>query len=70
MNKKNFIYILWVLLMIVFPSIGFYIYSATFVEGSFSGLNPYGLLALGIGILAAWVVFKIGCYKGIFLSNA
>tara|TARA_B110001454_G_C12604978_1_gene386180 strand:+ start:521 stop:733 length:213 start_codon:yes stop_codon:yes gene_type:complete len=70
MNKNNITFIAWVLLMMILPSIGFYIYATTFVEGSLSGMNPYGILALGGGVLAAFIVFKIGCYKGNFLFNS
>lgn len=69
MNKKLLTYIAWILLMLSLLGVGFYIYTTTFVNGSFSGLNPYGLLALGGSVIAAWFVFMIGRYKSICPYN-
>lgn len=69
MNKKLLIYIACILLMLCLVSIGFYIYTITFVTGSFSGLNPYGLVSLGVSIIASWIVFVVARSKGVFPYN-
>lgn len=66
MNKKQFSHFVCVFLMLLFLAVGGYIYVTTFVIGSISGMNPYGILALIVSIIAATIVYFIGCKNGVF----
>jgi hypothetical protein len=65
MKTKIAIYCFWVALQIGVFSLGFYIWNATFVPGSFAGSNPYGQIALLGGLILGYLIAIIGRHMGI-----
>lgn len=50
----------WVAAVIGIITLGVYVYASTFVEGSMTGLNPFGILTLVACLVLAVGLFNFG----------